>query len=137
MVCDGSVGSLAQKASDIHVLTENERESLLRESGVLALPGESGSALAIKADLNLPWEGMRKLQRWFKKFGVPLESEATMRRQLDEDQNVQNVPRLFEEQILSVHVTLPRANPSRRRRRRHFPKSPRQRAVALNRHHLS
>ena len=38
-----------------------------------------GTALAIKADLRLPWSQLRKLRQWLRVFGVKLESERTMR----------------------------------------------------------
>ena len=38
-----------------------------------------GTALAIKADIRLPWHQLRKLQKWLVSFGVRLESERVVR----------------------------------------------------------
>ena len=63
-----------------------ELDKLLRSSGVtIAGNPKSGTALAIKANLSLPWAGVRKLRCWFTMFGVPSESEGEKRAQLAEE----------------------------------------------------
>eukprot|EP00117_Sycon_ciliatum_P046983 scpid49621/ scgid33600/ len=85
-VCGGKEGSFAQQVHETHTLPSAERDSLLKSAGVFPPSStESGVGLAIKADLNLPWAGLRKLQRWLKLFRVPIESEGSMRKRLDED----------------------------------------------------
>eukprot|EP00117_Sycon_ciliatum_P031026 scpid26618/ scgid24343/ E3 ubiquitin-protein ligase NRDP1; RING finger protein 41 len=47
--------------------------------GATSIKPPSGTALAIKADLSLPWAQLRKLRRWLRSFGVQLESERSIR----------------------------------------------------------
>ena len=66
---------------------KGNREKLLKDAGILPKILDKGIGLAIKADLQLPWNGLRKLRRYFKACGVDLlevESERVMRKQLSE-----------------------------------------------------
>ena len=81
-VSGGSEGSRTQLQHELRSQPRAERDELLRGAGLLPQCPESGAALAIKADLHLPWNSLRKLKRWFKKFGIPLESESTVRQQI-------------------------------------------------------
>ena len=52
-----------------------ERDNLLVKAQLKALSPQSGTDLAIKADLRMPWFQLRKLQKWLVSFGICLESE--------------------------------------------------------------
>ena len=82
VVCGGAEGSRAQQVRDLKVMSHTNRDALLEEAGVLRKGIGEGIGLAIKADLQMPWNGLRKLRRYLREFGVPLESERTMREQL-------------------------------------------------------
>ena len=86
VICGGPSGSSAQHADELRRLRREQQEDLLREAG-LAPKGKatSGTGLALKADLHLPWYKLRKLRRWLSLFGVSLESEAVMRQQISEE----------------------------------------------------
>eukprot|EP00117_Sycon_ciliatum_P019771 scpid43167/ scgid17817/ len=75
VVCGGESGSASQRVHSTRVMSKESRESLLHDAGVLSEKPASGVGLAIKADLQLPWYKLRKLQRYLREFGVPLESE--------------------------------------------------------------
>ena len=82
MVCGGATVRTAQSVKKKRV----ELDKLLRSSGmIIAGNPKSGTALAIKANLSLPWAGVRKLRCWFTMFGVPSESEGEKRAQLAEE----------------------------------------------------
>ena len=83
-VCGGEAGSAAQRVHSTKVMSKEHRDLLLKEAGVLPQGAASGIGLAIKADLQLPWSKLRKLQRYMREFGVPMESEKAMRKQLAE-----------------------------------------------------
>ena len=85
VACGGERGSQAQTTHALATLRKEESENLLRGAGLLPKGMEEGIGLAIKADLQLPWNGLRKLRRYFKLCGVALESERTMRKQLSEE----------------------------------------------------
>ena len=84
-VCVGSGGAHAQAVSSLQSMASSERDTLLREAGLTPSTPLPGTALAIKADLQLPWSQLRKLKVWLTKFGVQLESEHTIRRNLKSD----------------------------------------------------
>ena len=86
VISGGPSGSSAQHADELRRLRREQQEDLLREAG-LAPKGKatSGTGLALKADLHLPWYKLRKLRRWLSLFGVSLESEAVMRQQISEE----------------------------------------------------
>ena len=82
MVCGGATVRTAQSIKKKRV----ELDKLLRSSGmIIAGNPKSGTALASKANLSLPWAGVRKLRCWFTMFGVPSESEGEKRAQLAEE----------------------------------------------------
>lgn len=52
----------AQLLSEMHALTKEEREKVLKEAQLpIEIPPDH--ALAIKADLGLPWSKMRRISR--------------------------------------------------------------------------
>ena len=67
-----------QEVAGLKRLTKEEQEELLQGAGLKSSSNEAGSLLAIKADLSLPWNKLRKLKTWLKSFGVELESERTV-----------------------------------------------------------
>ena len=79
----GAKGASAQLAHSTRVMSIEYRTALLKEAGVL--PSTPASGLAIKSDMNLPWNGLRKLHRYLKEFGVKLESEHVMRKQISKE----------------------------------------------------
>ena len=81
-VCGGLTGSFAQQSHDTRVMSRQSREALLKDAGILPKGTTPGIGLAIKADLQLPWYALRKLRRYMREFGVPLESEQCMRHQV-------------------------------------------------------
>lgn len=68
-----------QEVAGLQLLSAKEQEELLRDDGLKPSSPEAGSLLAIKADLLLPWNKLRKLKPRPKSFGVELESERTAR----------------------------------------------------------
>ena len=78
-VCGGVAGARAQEVAGLQRLSAAEQEQLLLDAGIKAKKPSPGSALAIKADLSLPWSQLRKLRRWLHEFGVEMESEKTVR----------------------------------------------------------
>lgn len=79
----GSIaGAIVQHAAALGRMKQHERQAVLVEAGVLPKTPGAGSALALKSDLHLPWNKVRKLRVWLKDFGLQLESERTMRHQL-------------------------------------------------------
>jgi len=78
-VCGGSDGSRVQMVAGLKRLSAVEQEELLVDAGLRSTTPAAGTALAIKADLRLPWSQLRKLRKWLRIFGVKLESEHVMR----------------------------------------------------------
>ena len=78
-VCGGSDGARIQVIAGLKRLSADAQDNLLREAGIRCATPAQGTALAIKADLRLPWTQLRKLRQWLKILGVKLESEHTMR----------------------------------------------------------
>ena len=60
--CISGGDSITQMQSEVKALTKEERETLLREAQ-LPIEIPPNHALAIKADLAIPWEKMRKVSR--------------------------------------------------------------------------
>ena len=83
-VCGGVDGSALQKVHAATVMGKESRELLLKEAGIRR-SCERGVGLAIKADLQLPWLKLRKLRRYMKEFGIKIESESTMRKQITDE----------------------------------------------------
>ena len=54
-VCVGGDGARAQAVSTLRTLAKEEQEKLLQEAGLAPMNVQAGTALAIKADLRLPW----------------------------------------------------------------------------------
>ena len=63
---------------------EDERKVVLTDAGITPKTPDTGSTLALKADLHMPWNQLRKLKVWLKEYGLHLESECIMRRQLQD-----------------------------------------------------
>ncbi|XP_065192129.1 uncharacterized protein LOC135823213 [Sycon ciliatum] len=78
-VCGGSAGASAQTVAILRRMSSDEQMDLLREAGLAPHSPEAGIGLAIKADLMLPWNQLRKLRQWLKQCGVKFESERKMR----------------------------------------------------------
>ena len=87
IVCAGEDGLRSQEAAALRRRSSLDQEKLLQEAGLRPLVPAAGSLLAIKADLNLPWNKLRKLKQWMKAFGLQLESERQARHFI-----AQNVP---------------------------------------------
>eukprot|EP00117_Sycon_ciliatum_P016182 scpid19464/ scgid4041/ E3 ubiquitin-protein ligase NRDP1; RING finger protein 41 &gt; E3 ubiquitin-protein ligase NRDP1; RING finger protein 41 len=83
--CGGAKGKEAQSVHALQSLRRSQREDLLREAGLLPEGLQKGIGLAIKSDLQLPWNGLRKLRRYLRLCGLSLESEREMRKQLSEE----------------------------------------------------
>jgi len=79
----GETGSAAQDAHHLRRQPKEAQQKLLQEAGLRPPSGHTpGIGLAIKADLQLPWLGLRKLKWYLKEFGVQIESEHEMRAQV-------------------------------------------------------
>ena len=64
---------IAQQAASISHMEKEERDALLNAAGIIAKTPGTGSTLALKADLHMPWNQLRKLRVWMKDYGVRLE----------------------------------------------------------------
>ena len=85
-ICGAGRGAEAQMSLELNSLPRETQKKLLKDAGLKPNGTlESGTALALKADLGLPWYRLRKLRLWLKSFGVNLESEGVMRQQLAEE----------------------------------------------------
>eukprot|EP00117_Sycon_ciliatum_P031872 scpid34853/ scgid24846/ E3 ubiquitin-protein ligase NRDP1; RING finger protein 41 len=78
-VCGGSAGARAQEVAGLKRLSTADQQTILQDIGLQAKASAPGTALAIKADLALPYNKFRLLRRWLKLLGVELESERKMR----------------------------------------------------------
>ena len=78
-VAGGTDGARAQQVAGLQRMSKEKQQALLKEAGIIGHSPGSGTLLAIKADLNLPWYQIRKLKCWLREFGVQLESERTAR----------------------------------------------------------
>ena len=78
-ISGGSDGARVQLIAGLKKLSATAQEALLHEAGLWSSSPAAGTALAIKADLRLPWSQLRKLRQWLKVFGVKIESEHSMR----------------------------------------------------------
>ena len=67
-VCGGSDGARVQMIAGLKRLSSAAQEELLQEAGLKCSSPSPGTALAIKADLRLPWSQLRKLRQWLKVF---------------------------------------------------------------------
>ena len=72
-------GVRAQEVAGLKRLSKDEQTQLLIDSGMHPKTPSEGTLLAIKADMNLPWNQIRQLKRWLSSFGVELESEKKAR----------------------------------------------------------
>ena len=81
-VCGGEIGAVAHMAAKVRGMASRERDTLLLMANLKPLASKPGTALAIKADMQLPWYQLRKLQKWFTSFGISLESERVTRQYL-------------------------------------------------------
>ena len=75
----GMDGARAQQVAGLKRLSKAGQQALLQEAGIKASAPSNGTLLAIKADLNMPWNQLRKLKQWLKQFGLELESEGKAR----------------------------------------------------------
>ena len=83
IVCGGDKSAEAQAAADLRAVKGAKQRELLQKAGIVPAGATvSGTALALKADLSLPWYALRKLRLWLSSFGVQLESERVMRQQI-------------------------------------------------------
>ncbi|XP_065188622.1 uncharacterized protein LOC135819357 [Sycon ciliatum] len=78
-VCGGSDGARVQMIAGLKRLSLSAQEQLLQDAGLCSSTPAPGTALAIKADLQLPWAKLRKLRQWLKVMGITLESEQHVR----------------------------------------------------------
>ena len=83
-VAGSFAGAVVQQAATLSRLKEEERKAVLIEAGVMPKTPGTGTTLALKANLHMPWNQLRKLKVWLKDFGLYLESERVMRKQLDD-----------------------------------------------------
>jgi len=79
LVSGGEAGARAQLVAGLQRLSVADQEQLLVDAGLKSQKPAAGTALAIKADLSLPWSQLRKLRQWLKAFGVEIESEQSVR----------------------------------------------------------
>eukprot|EP00117_Sycon_ciliatum_P016778 scpid42676/ scgid16057/ E3 ubiquitin-protein ligase NRDP1; RING finger protein 41 &gt; E3 ubiquitin-protein ligase NRDP1; RING finger protein 41 len=74
LMCGSSEGFvIAQQAASISHMEKEERDAPLNAAGIIAKTPGTGSTLALKADLHMPWNQLRKLRVWMKDYGVRLE----------------------------------------------------------------
>ena len=83
-VSGGERGAQAQMSHELQCLNKIERDSLLESMGLAPGHLSAEQALAMKADLRLPWAKLRKLMRWLRLLRVDFHSEAVMRRKSNE-----------------------------------------------------
>ena len=73
---------MAHMAAKVRGMPSRERDTLLLMANLKPLALKPGTTLATKADMQLPWYQLRKLQKWFTSFGISLESERVTRQYL-------------------------------------------------------
>lgn len=80
-VSKGEPNALFQ--NELNYLDEAERHELLKQAGIVCTVS-TGQALAIKAELGIPWEKLRKLRKWVTKgkFGSIISLTCTSNRYL-------------------------------------------------------
>eukprot|EP00117_Sycon_ciliatum_P024768 scpid36716/ scgid20708/ len=66
-------------------MQKERRDKLLADAGLTCKAPVAGSDVALKADLHLTWHTLHKLRVWLKDFGVCLESERTIRKQIEKE----------------------------------------------------
>ena len=76
--------SASQHADELKRMAKREQDQLLKDAGLATTSARHGAALAMKCDLHLPWYRLRQLRKWLTSFGVRMESEAEMRKQISE-----------------------------------------------------
>ena len=81
-VCGSEIGAVAHMAAKVRGMASREHDTLHLMANLKPLASKPGTALAIKADMQLPWYQLRKLQKWFTSFGISLESERVTRQYL-------------------------------------------------------
>ena len=79
LLCGSAEGAAFQAANDLGKMKSEDREQLLRDAGLRGTIAAPGTALALKADLHLPWFQLRKLHKRLVSFGIELESERVVR----------------------------------------------------------
>ena len=84
-VCGSSESAVAQHAASLKCMNKTDRDQLLSDAGLAVKSASPGAGLALKTDLHLTWHSMRKLRRWFKEFGIVLESEKSMRKLVQDE----------------------------------------------------
>ena len=80
-------------ASEMKSMQKEAMDKLLVLAGLKTTTPSPGTALAIKADLHLPWHQLRKLQKWLASFGVHLESERVVR------DSIKDLPKFTAEEV--------------------------------------
>lgn len=84
LVCGSTKGASFQSANDLRKMKTLERDRLLSDAGLKGGSVAPGTALALKADLHLPWHQLWKLNKWLGSFGVRMESERSVRSSIRE-----------------------------------------------------
>ena len=74
----GVTGVRPQLVAGLQRLLSADQEQPLVDAGSRCQKPAAGTALAIKADLSLPWIQLRKLRQWLTAFGLGIESERTV-----------------------------------------------------------
>lgn len=78
----GTSGAKSQAARSLSVMPSTQQTDLLQEAGIEPRAAQPGLGLAIKSDLQLPWNQLRKLKAWLATSGLKLESEHALRKTL-------------------------------------------------------
>ena len=86
-------GSIVQLAKGLKSMGTVEKERLPVLAGLRSNTPSAGIALAIKADLHLPWHQLRQVQKWLVPSGVHLESEQVVR------ESIKGVPKFTAEEM--------------------------------------
>jgi hypothetical protein len=68
---------LPQMESELHMTPTEEREKLLHSISTIHISAEH--SLAMKANLQIPWNKLRLMRRWMKSWNIQIASERSLR----------------------------------------------------------
>jgi hypothetical protein len=66
--------------SELHMTPTEEREKLLHSISTIHISAEH--SLAMKANLQIPWNKLRLMRRWMKSWNIQIASERSLREQV-------------------------------------------------------
>ncbi|EDO40570.1 predicted protein [Nematostella vectensis] len=67
------------KKAEMQRMGQEERQTIVQEVG-LKIEVPEGQGLAMKANIGIPWNKLRKLKRWLNSFGLQIASEKKQRK---------------------------------------------------------